>query len=255
MPKDFIKARNMFSGILSKRKTSASNDRLSRLRLETEIMEKNILTTLSEFIIKNAESFIGNDGPKGDRGDIGNPGEEGERGPIGLNGPQGPMGPQGQIGVEGRGGKDGKSGKSGKNGKDGNDGKDGKGLPGLSGKDGKDGKDGSPDTGLQIISKVNNVPSTGAKIDASHIKNLPGLISTFTRRRGRVDIVDLSDQVNGITKSFTLPTHEKAILFVSTQAPLFYRPEVDFTISGNTGTFTSEVGIIQDGQTLLFVFR
>ena len=54
----------------------------------------------------------------------------------------------------------------GEDGKDGQDGKDGV--------DGKDGKDGSPDTGENIVDKINALSlDEENKIDASHIKNLP----------------------------------------------------------------------------------
>lgn len=53
--------------------------------------------------------------------------------------------------------------------KDGKDGKDG-----TDGKDGKDGKDGSPDTGEQIVDKINALDTDPEnQIDAKHIKNLP----------------------------------------------------------------------------------
>ena len=53
-------------------------------------------------------------------------------------------------------GKDGADGKDGRDGKDGKNGEDGyNGIDGKNGKDGKDGKDGSPDTGDQIIEKIN----------------------------------------------------------------------------------------------------
>ena len=56
--------------------------------------------------------------------------------------------------------------------KDGIDGKDGE--RGSDGIDGKDGKDGSPDTGKDIVFKINELPENDEfKIDASHIKNLP----------------------------------------------------------------------------------
>lgn len=47
------------------------------------------------------------------------------------------------------------------------------GRDGTDGRDGKDGKDGSPDTGEEIIGKINGVDEKGPKIDAKHIKNLP----------------------------------------------------------------------------------
>lgn len=53
-------------------------------------------------------------------------------------------------------GKDGKDGINGKDGRDGNDGINGlDGANGKDGRDGKDGKDGSPDTGEQILEKLN----------------------------------------------------------------------------------------------------
>lgn len=53
------------------------------------------------------------------------------------------------------------------------DGRDG--LNGSDGRDGLDGKDGSPDTGVQIVDKINSLDTkdSSLQIDASHIKNLP----------------------------------------------------------------------------------
>lgn len=85
-----------------------------------------------------------------------------------------------------------------KNGKDGKDGKDGaqgpkgdKGdrgpqgrtfiaLRGATGEQGPAGKDGSPDTGEQIVDKINALPVDNDvdKIDAAHIKNLPDVVRT-----------------------------------------------------------------------------
>lgn len=89
-------------------------------------------------------------------------------------GPQGPAGKDGTNGINGKDGKDGKDGRDGLDGIDGVDGAEGpKGADGINGKDGKDGvngKDGSPDTGDQIIEKINE---SDLKIDAKRIKNLP----------------------------------------------------------------------------------
>lgn len=69
--------------------------------------------------------------------------------------------------------------------KDGKDGKQGlkgerglRGLQGIPGK-GKDGLDGSPDTGEEIVSKINDLPTNTDthKINASHIKGLTEVIS------------------------------------------------------------------------------
>jgi len=69
--------------------------------------------------------------------------------------------------------KDGKDGKDGVNGRNGLDGRDG-----IDGKDGLNGKDGSPDTGEQIVEKIN---SQETQIDASKIKNLPKATETIVR--------------------------------------------------------------------------
>lgn len=63
--------------------------------------------------------------------------------------------------------------KDGTNGKDGRDGKDG-----LDGVDGKDGKDGSPDTGEQIIKKIND---SDGQIDSERIKGLDEKIKKNTK--------------------------------------------------------------------------
>lgn len=48
-------------------------------------------------------------------------------------------------------------------------------------KDGEPGSDGSPDTGHDIVLKINSLPiSPSSQIDASHIKNLTNLISSFS---------------------------------------------------------------------------
>ena len=98
-------------------------------------------------------------------------------------------GEQGEKGEDGKDGKDwidGKDGINGQNGKDGQDGKDGytpiKGIDYFDGEKGEQGdpgislpgKDGSPDTGEQIVEKINGLELDPDKqIDASHIKNLP----------------------------------------------------------------------------------
>lgn len=103
-------------------------------------------------------------------------------------------GEQGEKGEDGKDGADGKDGIDGQNGKDGIDGKDGytpiKGIDYFDGGKGEQGdpgislpgKDGSPDSGLQIIQKINDTPTDSEEllIDASHIKNLPKEVSKHT---------------------------------------------------------------------------
>ncbi len=102
---------------------------------------------------------------KGEKGDKGETGDKGDKGDPGKNG------------------KDGKDGKNGLNGKDGKDGLDGDdGLNGTDGKEGLNGKDGSPDTGTQIVEKINSLDpeNSDEQIDAVHIKNLPKEVKKHT---------------------------------------------------------------------------
>jgi len=121
--------------------------------------------------INDIELLDGKQGEKGDKGDKGDTGEQG---------------PQGATGASGRDGKDGV---------DGLDGQDG--LDGLDGIDGRNGKDGSPDTGEQIVTKINDQKT---QIDASKIKNLPQpVINNIVRGSGVVGLETIKQ--DGITKS------------------------------------------------------
>lgn len=75
---------------------------------------------------------------KGEKGDNGDKGEKGEKGDNGEKGNKGDKGDKGDDGIDGQ--------------------------------DGKDGKDGSPDTGEEIVKKIN---AQNEKIDYSKIKNIP----------------------------------------------------------------------------------
>lgn len=85
--------------------------------------------------------------------------------------------------------------------RDGIDGKDGR--DGIDGRNGKDGKDGSPDTGHQIVDKINSLPvdNDDDKIDASHIKNLPEFIGKEVRISGSRLLDGLQDvNLSGLTR-------------------------------------------------------
>lgn len=82
-------------------------------------------------------------------------------------GEKGDKGERGDKGDKGDSGKDGKNGLNGTNGKDGLNGRNGiDGLNGVDGLNGKNGKDGSPDTGEQIVDKIN---SQSKKIESSKL--------------------------------------------------------------------------------------
>lgn len=203
----------------------------------------------------------GEQGIQGIQGDRGLKGDRGERGPIGPQGIQGPRGLQGERGLQGVQGIQGPKGLKGDKGATGKQGP--KGARGEKGKDGIDGKDGSPDTGADIVRKINELPlNASVMIDASHIKNLPTSIigGSFGVRRdvsAKNIREDLSSQCDDTTKTFTIAGNYKAgtVQLLSTQFPIVYRPVVDFTeISGGV-TLTSEVGAPQTGQTLIALYE
>lgn len=79
------------------------------------------------------------------------------------------------------------------------DGQDG--LNGADGKDGNDGKDGSPDTGQQIVVKINDLSTDDEqlKIDALHIKNLPEVTQRLIQHGGFRNL-SVYDETTLITK-------------------------------------------------------
>ena len=141
------------------------------------------------------------------------------------------------------------SGKDGKNGKDGSD-----------GIDGKDGVDGSPDTPIQIAEKLEILKGDN-RLKLEAIKDLKEKLEALEKRpigRGggarKVTYIkreNLSSQVNGTLKTFTLPKDTIEVIAVfGTQFPVNFNPGTDWTFSGRTLTLTSEVGAPKTGQTL-----
>ena len=133
-----------------------------------------------------------------------------------------------------------------------NDGRDGK--DGRDGQLGPAGKDGSPDTAEQILAKLNSLPTDDEnyQIDASRIKNLPKTSLFHVGGSGRMKVYyyDLTSQCNGSTKTFTVPLNFGILGVFSTQAPIIYRPQIDWTEGNRTLTLTSQVDAPQTGQTL-----
>lgn len=133
-------------------------------------------------------------------------------------------------------------------------------------KNGSDGKDGSPDTGDQIVQKINELAiRPELQIDAKHIKGLPKGDAKWTKRLGRgtsspILAYDLSDYLDGATKVFTIPANKRIVNIVGSSSPFTYRPTTDFgtTGTGNTTlTFTSSVdapSALATGQTLIVLY-
>lgn len=111
-------------------------------------------------------------------------------------GEKGEQGIQGKQGIKGEKGDKGDKGDRGEKGEDGYNGIDG--LDGKNGENGKDGKDGSPDTGEQIVEKINKQKT---QIDASKIKNLPQPVinQIFEGKGGAVGLETIKQ--DGVIKS------------------------------------------------------
>jgi hypothetical protein len=107
-------------------------------------------------------------GDKGDsiRGDKGDKGDRGMQGIQGKQGKQGIKGDKGDIGIQG--------------------------LRGIQGEKGDKGNDGSPDTGSDIVKKINDLAITPElQIDAKHIKDLPQAITVLAGGGGNSSISNI----------------------------------------------------------------
>lgn len=160
----------------------------------------------------------------------GNPGKDG---PQGLQGPSGdtivgPIGPKGETGLQG--------------------------PPGIDGAsvEGKPGKDGSPDTGEQIVDKINSLEiEPGLQIDIEHIKGWKEQLKAVGERSGYsggssgrnlFKDYDLSSQLNGVLKTFNIPAVWNILSVNLSSFPYgALRKGIDFTYTTQTITFTSQI--------------
>jgi hypothetical protein len=151
-----------------------------------------------------------------------------------------------------------------KNGRDGVPGKDGtmgkQGIPGKDGKDGMDGKDGkngidgkTPD--LQPI--WDNLVAWKKEME-KQVKQIPekaGGITVFGPGKTRIIRYDLSDRLDGATKTFTLGTHFGIVSVQSSSAPFgAFRETIDYNEVGKTIVFTAAVdapSMLAAGQSLV----
>lgn len=175
---------------------------------------------------------------KGDVGPVGPQGMQGMQGPKGedstVPGPQGPQGPKGEKGEKGDRGEQGEQGEQGEIGPKGE-----KGDPGATGTAEPVDVDSIVD---QVLAKLPDSAKGG------FIQRIVG------GGRPRVFYYDLSSQCDGVTKTFAVPLNFGVLGLWSTQAPITYRPGIDFTEGNRTITLTSQVGAPQQGQTLILQY-
>lgn len=121
------------------------------------------------------------------------------------------------------------------------------------------------DGGKEIVQKINDLPTDDDedKIDASHIKGLKadkdGKVVYGAIRGPEVQIYDLSSQLNGVLKTFSLPAFRLIFDVRSSSFPYAFRPTVDYTVDYSLMkiTFTSQIeasSTLGTGQTLYVLF-
>lgn len=152
--------------------------------------------------------------------------------------------------------------------KDGEDGKDSEvpgppGKPGKKGDPGEPGKDGSPDSSEAVRDKLESL-TDDARLSSSAIKGLDDSLGKLDKKASRIQTpakaymiynADCSSQCDGNTKTFNVGgTHKGIVGVYSTQAPIIYRPIIDYTVTARGFTLTAGVNAPQTGQTLVCQF-
>jgi len=112
---------------------------------------------------------------------------------------------------------------------------------------------GSPDTGKEIVDKINDLPTDDddLKIDVKHIKGLDKLIKQTqklqpmgggTSARDLFKAIDISSQLDGVTATFNI---QAIYMILSVDLSSFpygaLRETVDYTYTPTSITFTSQI--------------
>src|SRR3990167_10022129 len=114
----------------------------------------------------------------------------------------------------------------------------------------KPGKDGSPDTGEEIIQKINKDKSDrlirkGKVEGLADIESMARTAEANSMWRGGGGSFnynyDISSLLDGVTKTFTLPSNARVLLVLGSSTPVIFRPTVDYTTTASAITFTSEI--------------
>lgn len=159
--------------------------------------------------------------------------------------------------------------KKGDRGEPGIAGKDAVGIPGKDGKnaEGLPGKDGIVDE-KKIIESLLTFIKREQVLDLSHIKGATGFIKNgieykfeelmhgggSSKGGSTPKSADLSLQCNGSNLIFTIPTFTTILSLMGTDAPIIYRPTIDFTATGTTLTMATSVNAPSAGATLILTY-
>jgi len=165
-------------------------------------------------------------------------------------------------------------------GEDGQKGKDGyTPIKGVDYFDGKDGKNPSPKELEKLFKELlkevlpHDIGAVG-KADVESLleryekksgksleKRLNALQDAVMRNYGghggsRPTYYDLSSQLDGTTKTFTIANHSKIITITSSSAPFTFRPTIDFTDTATTVTFDASIdapSMLASGQSIVIL--
>lgn len=137
-------------------------------------------------------------------------------------------------------------------------------VPGVDFRLPEDGKDGSPDTPEKVRDKLENLEGE-ERLDVSaikglqeEIKKLKSIVSEarpiFGPGKTKIIVLDLSDQLDGSTKTFPIGTHFGIVGVWSSSSPFAWRPTIDYTEVGKTIVFDAAIDAsvsLAPGQTLI----
>lgn len=79
------------------------------------------------------------------------------------------------------------------------------------------------------------------------------LLLEYNVTNASASVADLSAQCNGVNTTFIIPAFTRAISLIGTDAPIAYRPSVDYTVGGTVLLLTG-VNPPSAGATLLFTY-
>jgi len=123
------------------------------------------------------------------------------------------------------------------------------------------------DTPEQLRDKLESLEG-GDRLDKDSIKGLQEemaslkelIVKVGTSRGGggpnanAVQSFDISSQFDGVLKVFQIPRHRVALMLISSQFPIIFRPTTDFTTANVALNLTAEVSAPTAGQTGIFLY-
>jgi hypothetical protein len=255
--------------------------------MDKPVNEKNFLTTLSAILVvvkKSQDKIIGLIRDSEERFKqllSAVEFKQGEKGEQGLRGEKGDRGEPGEDGVDGRDGKDGQDGRDGRDGKNGV-------TPNLN-QVALEASTMALESLRPLIPTVESIeldiPKLGEpirdalellqgdeRLDKSAIKGLQEELDRILKiAESKTQIIggggvgkqnvyyyDLSSQLNGVLKTFSMPAFARILDVKLSSAPVL-RPTVDWTSDANayTITFTSQIDadpLLNSGQSLLVLY-